>query len=115
MGTPSLTDNSCRYPFHLFSDLRHYLRCQVHRSRSCHRGSCWVRSWYWISLRLPHHWIRQEPLPQAAAFLLRHSRICPVRGHGPVLSYDGLPPPPCILSCSVYSRSSESTLALPEF
>merc|ERR1712059_171306 len=26
MGTPSLTDNSCRYPFHLFSDLRHHVR-----------------------------------------------------------------------------------------
>merc|ERR1711935_904549 len=32
--------------------------------------------------RLPHYWIRQEPLPQATAFLLRHSWICPLRGHG---------------------------------
>ena len=34
----------------------------------------------------------QEPLPEAAAVLLRHSWLCPLRGHGTLLSYDGFPP-----------------------
>merc|ERR1712172_410721 len=51
-----------------------------------------VRSWNWLRLRLPHHRIRQEPLPEAAAVLLRHSWLCPLRGHGTLLSYDGFPP-----------------------
>merc|ERR1712154_605356 len=41
--------------------------------------------------RLPDHRLRPEPLPQAAALLLRHSWLRPLRGHGTVLSYDGLP------------------------
>lgn len=52
---------------------------------------CCCRSWYWISLRLPDHRLCQEPLPQAAAFLLRHSWFCLVWGYGTVLSYDGFP------------------------
>merc|ERR1712126_414252 len=49
------------------------------------------QGWNWLRVRLPDHRLRQEPLPQAAALLLRHSRLRPLRGHGTVLSYDGLP------------------------
>merc|ERR1712213_292689 len=49
----------------------------------CHRRCCRVRSWNWLRLWFPHHRIRQEPLPEAAAVL---------RGHGTLLSYDGFPP-----------------------
>merc|ERR1712241_792807 len=70
-----------------------HLRCQVHRSWGCHRGCCWVRSWYRLCLRVSYHWLRQEPLSQAAAVLLRHLGLCPVRGYGSVLFDDGLPPP----------------------
>merc|ERR1711970_624269 len=45
-----------------------HLCCQVHWSRRCHRRCCRVRSWNWLRLWLPHHRIRQEPLPEAAAF-----------------------------------------------
>merc|ERR1712045_799929 len=48
--------------------------------------------------RLPHHRICQEPLPEAAAVLLRHSWLRPLRGHGTLLSYDGLPPALRLLS-----------------
>merc|ERR1712130_963418 len=51
-----------------------------------------VRSWNWLRLRFPHHRIRQEPLPEAAAVLLCHSWLCPLRGRGTFLSYDGFPP-----------------------
>merc|ERR1711936_895978 len=61
-------------------------------NHGCHRRCCWVRSWNWLRLWFPHHRIRQEPLPQAAAVLLRHSWLCPLRGHGTFLSYDGFPP-----------------------
>merc|ERR1712130_381476 len=70
----------------------HRLCCQVHRSRRCHRRCCRVRSWNWLRLWLPHHRIRQEPLPEAAAVLLRHSWLRSLRGHGTLLSYDGFPP-----------------------
>merc|ERR1711976_187572 len=66
---------------------------QVHWSWSRHRRSRWIRSWYRICVRIPHHWLRQGPLPQAAAFLLRYPWIRPVRGHGSVLFDDGLPSP----------------------
>merc|ERR1712121_29441 len=58
----------------------------------CHRRCCRVRSWNRLRLWLPHHRIRQEPLPEAAAVLLRHSWLRSLRGHGTLLSYDGLPP-----------------------
>merc|ERR1711936_1173309 len=45
-----------------------------------------------VRLWLPHHRIRQEPLPEAAAVLLRHSWLRSLRGHGTLLSYDGFPP-----------------------
>ena len=48
---------------------------------------CWNRN----GVRLPHHRLRQEPLPQAAAFLIRHLGFRPVWGYGSVLSYDGVP------------------------
>merc|ERR1719192_1889466 len=69
----------------------HWLCCQVHRSRRCHRRSRRVRSRNWLCVRLPDHRLRQEPLPQAAALLLRHSWLRSLRGHGTVLSYDGFP------------------------
>merc|ERR1712227_172128 len=37
----------------------------------------------------------QKPISEAAAFLLRYSGICPVRGHGTVLFDDGLPSSLC--------------------
>merc|ERR1711892_1209670 len=58
----------------------------------------WVWCWHRLSLWLSDHWLCQEPQPQAAAFLLCHSRVCPVRGHGPVLPHDGLPAAVRILS-----------------
>merc|ERR1711983_264529 len=70
-----------------------HLRCQVHWSWSRHRWSCWIWSWYWLCLRFSHHWLRQEPISEAAAFLLRHLGICSVRGYGSLLFDDGLPAP----------------------
>merc|ERR1711981_966591 len=61
-------------------------------SHGCHRRRCRVRSWNRLRLWLPHHRIRQEPLPEAAAVLLRHSWLCSLRGQGTLLSYDGFPP-----------------------
>merc|ERR1712186_59572 len=58
-------------------------------SHVCHRRCCRVRSWNRLRLWLPHHRIRQEPLPEAAAVLL---------GHGTLLSYDGFPPAPRLLN-----------------
>merc|ERR1739838_660583 len=52
-----------------------------HRRQQGHRLSCQV------------HRVRQEPLPQAAALLLRYPGIRPVRSHGTVLLDDGIPPP----------------------
>ena len=40
----------------------------------------------------------QEPEPEAAAVLLRHPGLRPVRGHGALLPHDGLPPPLRLLS-----------------
>merc|ERR1712241_820161 len=77
---------------HLRPQVGHWLCCQVHWSRRCHRRCCRVRSWNRLRLWFPHHRIRQEPLPEAAAVLLRHSWLCPLRGHGTLLSYDGFPP-----------------------
>merc|ERR1711946_78730 len=75
---------------------------QFHRSWSRHRRSRWIRSWYRICVRIPHHRLRQEPFPQAAAFLLRYPWICPVRGHGSVLFDDGLPSPVRFLSDTIH-------------
>merc|ERR1712227_1106849 len=77
---------------------RSSLRRQVHRSRSCHRRSRWIWSWYWICVWISDHRIRQKPISEAAAVLLRHSWFRPVRGHGTVLFDDGLPPPLCFLN-----------------
>merc|ERR1711971_1229763 len=92
MGTPVLTVPASKPPTKTSSNVCHCLCCQVHWSRRCHRRCRRVRSWNWLRLRLPHHRIGQEPLPEAAAFLLRHSWLCPLRGHGTLLSYDGFPP-----------------------
>merc|ERR1719319_1476015 len=75
-------------------------------SRSCHCRSGWIRSWDWIRLWISHHWICKEPQPEAAAFLLRHSRICSLRSHGTVLPYDGFPPPLRILDIFSLKKSS---------
>merc|ERR1711971_954103 len=82
MGTPVLTVPASKPPTKTSSKVCHGLCCQVHWSRRCHRRCRRVRSWNWLRLRLPHHRIRQEPLPEAAAVLLRHSWLCPLRGHG---------------------------------
>merc|ERR1712055_3289 len=93
MGTPVLTVPASKPPTTPPANhVCHRLCCQVHRSRRCHRRCRRVRSWNRLRLWLPHHRIRQEPLPEAAAVLLRHSWLCPLRGHGTLLSYDGFPP-----------------------
>merc|ERR1711997_1325448 len=76
---------------HLRCQAGHCLCCQVHWSRSCHRGSCWIWCWYRLRFRVPHYRLRQEPVSQAAAVLLRHLGICSVRGYGSLLFDDGLP------------------------
>ena len=48
----------------------------------------------------------QEPLPEAAAVLLRHSWLCPLRGHGTLLSYDGFPPALRLLSTGDFAKAS---------
>merc|ERR1712058_94438 len=58
-----------------------------------------IRSWDWIRVRIPHHRIRQESQPQAAAVLLRYPGIRSLRGHGSLLFDDGLPSTFCILRC----------------
>merc|ERR1712098_950142 len=84
MGTPVLTVPASPPPTTPpANQVCHRLCCQVHWSRRCHRRCCRVRSWNWLRLWFPHHRIRQEPLPQAAAVLRRH---------GTFLSYDGFPP-----------------------
>merc|ERR1712121_112934 len=93
MGTPVLTVPASPPPTTPPANhVCHRLCCQVHRSRRCHRRCCRVRSWNRLRLWLPHHRIRQEPLAEAAAVLLRHSWLCSLRGHGTLLSYDGFPP-----------------------
>merc|ERR1711874_456559 len=79
----------CHRPSLCLSPPRHGC-LEEHEAR--HRGCCWVWSWYRLCLRVPHHRLRQEPLSQAAAVLLRHLGLCPVRGYGSVLFDDGLPP-----------------------
>lgn len=56
------------------------------------------RCWYWICVWITHHWLCQESLSQATAVLIRHPGLCPVRGHGSFLSYDGFPAPLRLLS-----------------
>merc|ERR1712107_739838 len=93
MGTPVLTVPASPPPTTPpANQVCHRLCCQVHRSRRCHRRCCRVRSWNWLRFWFPHHRIRQEPLPEAAVVLLRHSWLRPLRGHGTLLSYDGFPP-----------------------
>lgn len=61
-------------------------------NRLCTNLYCnYSRSGYRNSVRLFDHRLRQEPLPQAAAVLIRHPGFRPVWGYGSVLSYDGLP------------------------
>merc|ERR1711918_134270 len=99
MGTPVLTVPASPPPTTPPANhVCHRLCCQLHRSRRCHRRCCRVRSWNRLRLWLPHHRICQEPLPEAAAVLLRHSWLRPLRGHGTLLSYDGFPPALRLLS-----------------
>ena len=49
-------------------------------------------------LKLLSPFFSQEPKPEAAAVLLRHPGIRPLRGHGPLLPHDGLPSPLRILN-----------------
>ena len=80
------------YPVHLCCPQGHWLRCQVHRSWSCHRWSRRIWSRNRIRFRITHHRIRPQPLPQATAFLIRHPGIRPLRSHGSLLLDDGFPP-----------------------
>ncbi|KAK2512840.1 hypothetical protein Q9966_016306 [Columba livia] len=71
----------------------HRHRRQVHRRRRCHRGGGRLWRWHRHRLREPHHRLRQEPFAEAAAFLVCHLGLCPLRGHGAVLPHGGLPHP----------------------
>merc|ERR1711936_921940 len=82
-----------RPPPHHRRQQGHRLSCQVHRRGRGHRRCCRIRGRDRFCVRLPHHRLRQEPLPQAATLLLRHPGIRPVRSHGTVLLDDGIPPP----------------------
>ncbi|TRY85208.1 hypothetical protein DNTS_009253 [Danionella cerebrum] len=83
-GQPSLPATVSPFPgcCERFSDERCKPRRrhsrQVHRRWCCHGGSGRFRSWYWNSVRQSHHWIRQEPISEAAAVLIRHLRVRPV-------------------------------------
>lgn len=46
---------------------------------------------YRIGVRLADHRLCAQPVAEAAAVLVRHSGLRPVRGHGSVLFDDGLP------------------------
>ena len=77
---------------------RHWLRRQVHRRRRRHRRLGRLRSWNRLRVRLPHHRLRAQPVSEAAALLVRHPGIRPVRGHGSVLFDDGVPAAVRVLS-----------------
>merc|ERR1711971_1342446 len=98
MGTPVLTVPASKPPNKTSSNVCHrpprplppplHGRCSQPAPRHCAGFPAAVHLRLW----LPHHRIRQEPLPEAAAVLLRHSWLCSLRGHGTLLSYDGFPP-----------------------
>merc|ERR1719167_1463537 len=62
-----------------------------HWGGRCHRGRGRIWRRYLLRVWIAHHWICQESELEAAAVLLRHPWIRPVRGDGSVLSYDGFP------------------------
>merc|ERR1711899_246662 len=64
----------------------------------CHRRSSRIRSWYWFSIRIPHHWLRKKPISQTTTFLIRHFGFRFVCSYGSLLSYDGLLTPLRFLS-----------------
>merc|ERR1712060_301541 len=48
----------------------------------------WFRCWYRNSFRISHHRLRQKPILEGSAFLIRYFGIRLVRSHGFVL-FDG--------------------------
>ena len=101
--SPPPLPTSSPYPRHLFLPLLfnslsvptiqshgHRFCGQVHWCWCCHRWCRWIRCRYWLRLRLSHHRLRQESIPQATALLIRHSGFRPFRGHGALLSDDGV-------------------------
>ena len=95
---------------HYLCQERHWLRCQVHRCRSCHRWSRRIRSWYRLCLWFPHHWIRPQPFPQATALFLCHFGICFVWGYGTLLFDDGLFAPVRFLNIRNTRRPTNRTI-----
>merc|ERR1711935_680660 len=83
----------CPSPLRLCCQPCHRHRRQVHWRWCRHRWRCRFGSWYRNSFRLPHHWLRPQPIVEVAALLLRHFGFRPVRGHGSVL-FDGCLPHP---------------------
>ena len=70
-----------------------------------HYYSCMLfvccRCWYRQRVRQSSNRLRQEPVPQATALLVRHPRVRPVRSHGSLLSHDGFPHPLCLLNATL--------------
>merc|ERR1712137_665667 len=73
---PKTCRSSCRQTtLRLCCQPRYRYRRQIH----------WCRCWYRNSFRLPHHWLRQKPIPQGSTFLICHFGIRPLRSHGSFL------------------------------
>lgn len=45
----------------------------------------WFWGWEQDCIWEPHHWLCREPFSEATALLLRHSGLCPLKGHGALL------------------------------
>ncbi|VCW78869.1 unnamed protein product, partial [Gulo gulo] len=56
-------------------------------------GGGWLRGWNWNCVWETYHWLWQESLSEATAFLLYHSEQCPLGGHGALFSDCGLSHP----------------------
>lgn len=72
------------------------------------------RCWYWNSIWFPNHWLCQESLTQATALLICHLRVRLIRGHGTVLSYDGVLIAVCFLSTANGNFSTIRTSPFPK-
>lgn len=68
---------------------------QVHWGWGCYCWGGWLWGWDWNCFWEPHHRLCQEPFSEATALLLRHSGLCPLRGHGALLPNGGLSHPLC--------------------
>ena len=65
-------------------------------------------SWYWYSVWQFDHWLCQESIPQATAFLICYSRLCTVWSYGSFLFDDGLFNPVCPVNCIPDQRVIDS-------